>query len=240
MFQGGALMLLLSNPWVVGIGASIFSGLIVTLITRYIFSKRDNKEYIQKVLSSNREVLYAVRPSISEDCLPSNEIIVSLISSAARKYGVEEKNMYSVEQIADDLIKEVMDSSFINAKTKDNYCNHLTQLKKHTEEIKPISSLHDQSGSISNYRRKMLNLMSIMLGFTAMLMTFLVAFLRPQGLIPEYSELFKLTLPALLITILSAGVTFTVMLRRKVERKEQKPPATAEEKNKQKQGKSEE
>ena len=39
---------------VVGIGG----GLLVTIITRYLFSKRDNSEYMQKVSTVNREIIY--------------------------------------------------------------------------------------------------------------------------------------------------------------------------------------
>ncbi len=52
--------------WAIGIGGGILSGLIVAYISRLIFSKRDNREYAQKILQANNEVLYAVRPGISE------------------------------------------------------------------------------------------------------------------------------------------------------------------------------
>lgn len=57
---------ILNNAWVVGIGGGILSGLIVTVITRYLFSKKENSEYMQKVSSVNREIIYALRPGISE------------------------------------------------------------------------------------------------------------------------------------------------------------------------------
>ena len=59
-------MELFNNPWFVGIGGGILSGLIVAYISRLIFSRRDNREYAQKVSQANHEVLYAVRPGISE------------------------------------------------------------------------------------------------------------------------------------------------------------------------------
>ena len=38
-----------SNPWIVGIGGGVLSGFIVAYISRLIFSKRDNREYAQKI-----------------------------------------------------------------------------------------------------------------------------------------------------------------------------------------------
>jgi hypothetical protein len=37
------------NEWVIGIGGGVLSGLLVTLITRYLFSKKDDKEYAQNL-----------------------------------------------------------------------------------------------------------------------------------------------------------------------------------------------
>ena len=102
-----------NNSWVIGIGGGILSGLIVTLITRYLFSKKDNKEYAQKVSTVNREVVYALRPGISEGHIPDNEVLASLINATARRYKVERGDVYQAKQIAEELIKDIMDSSFI-------------------------------------------------------------------------------------------------------------------------------
>ena len=66
-----------NNSWVIGIGGGILSGFIVTLITRYLFSKKDNKEYVQKVATVDSEVVYALRPRISEGHIPDNEVLSS-------------------------------------------------------------------------------------------------------------------------------------------------------------------
>ena len=57
---------LLNNGWVVGIGGGILSGLIVAWLTRTLFSKKDQKELAINISSANREILYAIRPEISE------------------------------------------------------------------------------------------------------------------------------------------------------------------------------
>ena len=86
---------LLSNGWVVGIGGGIFSGLIVTWLTRTLFSKKDQKELAINISSANREILYAIRPEISESSLPSTDVIEALKNATARKYKVEPERLYS-------------------------------------------------------------------------------------------------------------------------------------------------
>ncbi len=88
-------MNIFGNPWVIGIGGGIVSGIIVTLITRHLFSRREQKEYRQRIETANNEIIYAVRPSIAEKMLPSRSILDSLFSSTARKYAVTKSDLYS-------------------------------------------------------------------------------------------------------------------------------------------------
>lgn len=53
---------LIANPWIVGIGGGVISSLIVFFITKFFLSKKENKEYEQKVRLATNEVVYAVRP----------------------------------------------------------------------------------------------------------------------------------------------------------------------------------
>lgn len=115
----------LNDPWVIGIGGGILSGLIVTGVSRWIFSGRDRKEHLSKVGSANREVVYAIRQGIPEDRVPTREIVEALISSTARKYGLPTSDLNQPQDVASDLVKEVMDSSFISAEKKDQYCSTL-------------------------------------------------------------------------------------------------------------------
>lgn len=120
----------LSNAWVVGIGTGLLSGLLVTWIARLFLSKRDDREYQQKVLGANHEIVYALRPGISEGEIPDREIVVALAHATARKYDVAEADLYSPTAIAEELIKEVMDSSFLSAAKKREYCTQLAPLRE--------------------------------------------------------------------------------------------------------------
>lgn len=169
-------MEIFNNAWVVGIGGGILSGLIVTLITRYIFSKKDNREYAQKISTVNREVIYALRPGISEGHIPDNEVLSSLINATARKYKVERSDAYQAKQIAEELIKEIMDSSFISSETKKNYCETLAHLvSTERAEAIPSESRIERISIESEFRKTQNERMSAVLGMTAAIGTMLAA-----------------------------------------------------------------
>ena len=108
----------LNNPWVIGIGGGILSGLLVTLISRVVLSRRDSDEYTQKLQSANREIVYALRPGVSEGYVPDRQVVTFLINATARKYSVDTGDLLDPAAIGEELAKEIMDSSFISASTK--------------------------------------------------------------------------------------------------------------------------
>ncbi len=127
---------IITNPWIIGIGGGIISGLIVFLITNRIFSKRENKEYQQKIEMANKELLYSIRPLIVGQNIPNQDLIDSIIYSTARKYSVEINDLYENEELAEDLTKEILDNPFLNSDNKLKYCELTAKLKElDVEEI---------------------------------------------------------------------------------------------------------
>lgn len=207
-------MEIFNNPWVVGIGGGILSGLIVTLITRYLFSKKDNSEYAQKVETVNREVVYALRPGISEGHIPDSEVLTSLINATARKYKVERNDVFQAKQIAEELIKEIMDSSFISSETKKSYCETLAHLVSSQHEFTPDALIEIERKSLeSEYRRRQTERMSSVLGLTAAMGTMMVVLTRFMDK-PEVASplkgLLDITLPT--ITILASVMVATAAM----------------------------
>jgi len=175
----------LNNSWVVGIGGGILSGLVVTWISRYLLGKRENREYLQKVLGANRELIYTIRPGISEGVIPSQEVVVALINSTARKYSVSPGDLYGPPEIAEELTKEVMDSSFISSAKKAEHCSQLASLVQKVpslihEEPEPAKAAEKEqaaSQTLSEYRRRTTTMISMMAGILAATMTFMVSFM---------------------------------------------------------------
>ncbi len=126
----------LSNPWVVGVGGGVVSGFLVTLITRQLFSRRERREYRQKIETANNEIIYAIRPAIAEKVIPSPAMLEALFSATARKYGVNSTDLMSRVTLANELMKEVIDNSFLSSQQKAEFCDLLTGLKQpHTDAI---------------------------------------------------------------------------------------------------------
>lgn len=205
---------ILNNTWVVGIGGGILSGLIVTLITRYLFSKKDNREYAQKVSTVNREVVYALRPGISEGHIPNTEVLSSLINATARKYKIDKNDVYQPKQIAEELIKEIMDSSFISSETKKNYYETLAHLaiEAQSESI-PLTEENERKIVESEYRRSQTERMSYILGLTAGMGTVTVVitkFFNSDKASSPFKSIFDIALPS--ITILLAAIVATVIM----------------------------
>jgi hypothetical protein len=203
-----------NNPWFVGIGGGILSGLAATLISRLIFSKRDNREYAQKVAATNREVIYSLRPGISEGVIPASNIVEALIAATCRKYGVSEKDAYDIFDISEELIKEVMDSSFISSATKIEFCDKLLKLQEIPEEVIQ-SVLAEQrrtdrptTTSIQDIRSKMLTQMSVMLGFMVMSLTVWLTFFKERLTLHTTSNFRDLSTP--LIVLLSAVLSMVM------------------------------
>ena len=118
----------LSNPWIIGIGTGIISGLLVYWITNLIVHKRANKEYQQSLRAANNEILYTKRPFIVDKIIPPIQVVRSLLSSTARKYNVNQKDLYSIEVLVDDLTKEVLENPFLTSEVGMSYCTVLTSL----------------------------------------------------------------------------------------------------------------
>lgn len=169
---------LLTNGWVVGIGGGILSGLIVAWLTSTLFSKKDLREIAINTSSANREVLYAIRPEISENSLPTAQVIEALKNATARKYKVESSRLHGTKEIVEELIKEIMDSSFISSAAKKDYCNSLkTLIPEKTMELEALSEDREVFVARVEYREKMTTLLSLTLGTIVALATML-SFIR--------------------------------------------------------------
>jgi hypothetical protein len=201
---------LLNNSWVVGIGGGVLSGLIVTWLTRILFSKKDQRETAMKITSGNQELIYAIRPEISEDEVPSVEVLDALRNATARKYKLDPVRLYTTNQIVEDLIKEIMDSAFISSSTKKSYCESL--------RVSVPSCIETESSNVENevfvakieYKEKMTTLLSMTLGTIAALATML-SFLRSNLSSSPIFEKVGDTLFPMILVMFSVVMVMTAM-----------------------------
>jgi len=142
----------LNNGWVVGIATSVISGLLVTWIARILLSKKEDREYRQKIAAANRDIIYAVRGGVAEGKLSERDVVLALTEATARRYDVSSGDLYVPKEIAQELIKEVMDSSFLPTEKKLEYCGKLVEFGK--EPTVSPETLREEEMQRSLSRRK--------------------------------------------------------------------------------------
>lgn len=135
------------NIWVITIIGGIIAGVIVTYISRWFLISKGNKEYFQKVKISNQAIIFAIESSMTLEYIPTREMIQSIINANAYENDVDVKDLYSINQIIDELIKQVTSSNFISIENKGIYCEKLLKLK---EEI----NKKDLDIEIEAYKKK--------------------------------------------------------------------------------------
>ena len=204
---------LLNNPWIVGIGAGVLSGLVGAYLTRLIFSRRDTREYVQKTHQANHEVLYAVRPGISEGVIPTNDVLRSLIAATARKYGVEAKDMHDLEAVSSELVKEVMDSSFISAASKQEFCEKPAQVREDEPSESKVDAEYDYDVG-ARYRQQLVGVLGGVTGVLTAAGAVLLGFDKGSFSLSDPEILLAITLPAILVMVFSIIAVMAREMRR--------------------------
>lgn len=115
----------LANHWVIGIGGGLITGLVVMLIIRQLVSGRERREYQQRVANANSEIISAIRPAITEKVIPSGAMLDALFSATARKHAVNSSDLLPKVGFANELMKEVIDNSFLSSPQKVEFCQLL-------------------------------------------------------------------------------------------------------------------
>lgn len=149
---------LIANPWIVGIGGGVISSLIVFFITKFFLSKKENKEYEQKVRLATNEVVYAVRPLVIDKAIPANDVLAALRSAIAVKYGVKVSDVIGIKQLVSILVFEILSNSFLNSSQKNEYCNLLMTMKDEPKQT-PSNDVHKRKSERNLYISIMLSLL---------------------------------------------------------------------------------
>lgn len=119
------------NGWFVGVGSSLLAGVVVSLVSWLLLTKRRRHDFLQLVMLANQEVMSAIRPGIAEGHIPGGNVLQAMANATARKYGVERRDLFTTAELADELVKEVMDSSFLSSAQKADYCSKLAFMRAH-------------------------------------------------------------------------------------------------------------
>ena len=208
----------IGNPWVIGVGGGIVSGFIVTLITRYLFSRREQREYRQRVETANNEIIYAIRPSISEKAMPSHYMIDALLSATARKYGVNKTDLHSLHALSNELIKEVMDNTFLSSQQKLEFCEMIKSIVKKDEDDDATTKIE-----IVRIREKESIDTSVILGATTAILSMLfilLYYIKDRDILIANSAFSKILPVLVLVTIVPIMVYMISDFFKKVKRRQ--------------------
>lgn len=210
----------LNNSWVVGVVGGLISGLLVWLITTKLFKSKQTREYTHKVITVNGELIYSLRSGISQRKLPSLDVLDALKNATARKYSVDVRDIYTNKELAEELIKEIMDSSFIPVESKDNFFELLNPL---LNEMLPQQQKEVEKKNIKKLenRNDAFQVISMILAIFVAFSTFLNVIWQPlqiekQTLLGLMTSVFfpvMSTMMAILVTMLA----FKLKLKMKKE-----------------------
>jgi len=206
-----------NNAWVTGIGGGIISSLIVFFVTRYFFSKREKREYIQKTETANNEILYSIRPLVIEKKIPTKDILNAVRISTAKKYGVQQEDLYNEFSLSNDLINEIMGNSFLSSDQKLEFCELLQTMKKDdSEDNKEVEVVYlkDKDSISSKYNSILLAMTSFAMVLTMTL--FITSKTTENGLL--FKDRFSLLIVATAIPIGAMTVLYTLLLIKRKER----------------------
>ena len=134
-----SILVFFSNNWIIGILSGILSG----LGTQFILSRFNNYRKLKQMLEANKVLIEILKPYIAEKGLPSKSVIKSLIESIARKYNIKRENMYSIDDICEELIREVMEDIYLPIENKYEYIEQLQIYKGSSSDSDNKNSLKE-------------------------------------------------------------------------------------------------
>ena len=122
-------MMHLPDNIIITVVFGLMLAIIVFLLTRHNFSRHGKTDYQKKIEIANNEMLYSIRPLLVEKKVPSKEILGAVRYSTAKKYGVEQNDLYDEFSLTSDLINETIANSFLTSDEKLEFCSLLQSIK---------------------------------------------------------------------------------------------------------------
>lgn len=214
---------ILNNQWVINIGTGLVVYIITTIISRIILNKATNKEKQKQMDNANKEVIRILKPYIVEKNFLNEEIIICIIKSVARKFDVSFREIYNVREICEELIREILESSYVDNEKKEEYIYYLNDIIEKNEqkvEIKEnLEALLEKKYQITKNKTKLYNILSLYMSFIVMIISVLVTIFSES----KYESFFSISEPmqiSILIIITEISMMVSVLyLKMMKERK---------------------
>ena len=160
-------MLLLENPWFIGVACGVVSSLIVYGATRPLESRRKRREIRHRIRSANADVLQSLRNLIGDNVLPPAGVIDALLNCNAQRYYLNRDDLFTPRQIADEIIFEILNNPFLSAQLKAENCRFVLQS---VEPAGVLADRHRFDESLVSYGRNDLSIVLAIITFTSVLL----------------------------------------------------------------------
>jgi len=102
---------LLQNQWTVAIGSAIISGIIVYIVTEKLFKHGEQKEKKQNIYNANVDIVAILTRCLVEGDLLKPNVVKSVKKSISRQYKLNERDVFSCEEIRRRTIKQHLENS---------------------------------------------------------------------------------------------------------------------------------
>lgn len=169
-----------SNQWIINIGTGIFVYIITACISKFILNKASDNEKQTKIDIANREIIKILKPYVVEEELLCDKTIESTIESISRKYVLSNKEVMNVKEICEELVREILESTYVDNQKKKEYIFHLTEIIENYSKIDEVEESLDTLKEIrinTKKYRKIYNLVSMYMLIIVLIITIFVTIL---------------------------------------------------------------
>lgn len=117
----------IQNSWVIGIGTSLISGALVYFATSFSLKRKKIVEYEKGVNEANMQIVSHLKPFVAEKDLPDYHVIINYIESKSREHNVKGESLFSIKEICQELVREVLENVYLSNTNKNEYTNFLKE-----------------------------------------------------------------------------------------------------------------
>lgn len=188
--------------------------IVTTIISKIIFNKATNKERQKQVNNANNEIIRILRPYVVEKDILSKKIISSIIESIVRKFGVSANELYNIKEICEELIREILESSYVDSNKKKEYISYLNDIildeSKYSVLNESFEQISERQRQLNRYR-KIYSFMSMCMAITVMIISIFVTVFSDS----EFDFLHSISEPvqiSMLIIIAEIGMMLPIIL----------------------------
>lgn len=201
---------IINNQWIINIGTGLVVYIVTTIISRVILNKATNNEKQKQIQKANKEIIRILKPYVVEKNILTEAIISSVRKSVAREYNVISEEVFSVKDICEELIREILQSSYVDSQKKSEYIYYLNDI---IENLKKEKNLEKSLELVLEYNRlqihnenKFLKRLSICMMIIVLIISIIITIFEKN----RNASLFYLSEPAQ-ITILIILTEITLM-----------------------------